>query len=120
MFVSKYDQVKAFVTKDGSIIRELMHPDHHHVENQSVAEAVVEPGKSTVKHTHVETEEVYHITHGSGEMSLDNKVFEVTQGDTIVIRPGVVHHLVNDKEGELRLLCCCSPPYSHDDTILAE
>jgi len=118
VFVNKYRETKPYVTKDGSIIRELAHPDHHPARNQSSAEAIVQPGTATLAHKHLLTEEIYHITNGCGRMSLDDEQFEVIKGDTIVIRPGVVHSLVNDGAQELRVLCCCSPPYSHDDTIL--
>lgn len=95
-----------------------MHPDHHSCRNQSLAEAVVEPGKATNKHKHLKTEEIYHITSGFGKMNLGTQEFKVSKGDTIIIQPGVIHHLVNDGMKELRVLCCCSPPYSHEDTIV--
>ena len=31
--------------------------------------------------------------------------------------PGAWHTFENDGNSELRFLCCCAPPYSHDDTI---
>ena len=40
--------------------------------------------------------------------------------DTVVIATGVAHKLWNTGEEPLVLLCCCSPPYSHDDTVLLE
>ncbi len=61
---------------------------------------------------------MYHIVHGRGKMRLAGKEFEVVQGDTVLIRPGVVHSLINDSVEELRVLCCCSPPYEHEDTVL--
>ena len=38
---SRYVSVNPFTTKDGSIIRELMHPSVHGNANQSPAEAIV-------------------------------------------------------------------------------
>ncbi len=116
--VNKYKDAKPYVTKDGSIIRELMHPDHRPVRNQSLAEAIILPGTTTLRHKHLQIEEIYHITNGCGRLSLDDDEFDVVKGDTIVIRPGVVHHLVNDGVEDLRVLCCCSPAYSHDDTVI--
>ena len=116
--VNKYRETKPYITKDGSTIRELMHPDHHSVRNQSLAEAIVQPGMATLRHQHLRAEEIYHITNGSGRMSLDDQEFEVVEGDTVVISPGVVHHLINNGACELRFLCCCSPPYDHNDTYI--
>ncbi|MEA2311536.1 MAG: hypothetical protein QOE28_1504, partial [Solirubrobacteraceae bacterium] len=38
----------------------------------------------------------------------------------VVIAPGTPHQLLNDGGDPLVLLCCCSPAYSHDDTVLLE
>ena len=42
----------------------------------------------------------------------------IRAGDCVVIPPGVEHQLVNDGDEPLVLLCCCSPPYSHEDTVI--
>ena len=39
-------------------------------------------------------------------------------GDTVVIPPDTRHKLRNTGSEPLKLLCCCSPPYSHEDTVL--
>ena len=122
---SKYGDNKKFITKDGSVIRELMHPDAHmstgfNVKNQSLAEATVPIGVVTVLHTHTLTEELYHITSGEGLMTLDKKQFDVTVGDTVCIPPGTPHCIKNTGDSDLKILCCCSPAYSDDDTQLLD
>ena len=47
--------VEAYVTKDGSVIRELMHPNVHGNSNASVAEAVVAAGQTTSLHMYMLT-----------------------------------------------------------------
>jgi mannose-6-phosphate isomerase-like protein (cupin superfamily) len=37
-----------------------------------------------------------------------------------VIAPGLRHKLWNTGSGPLRLLCCCAPAYTHEDTVLTE
>ena len=115
-----YDDIPAYVTKDGSTIRELMHPARHGGQNQSLAEAIVAPGAETRLHRHRITEEIYHITAGTGRMTLDGEVFDVAPGDTILIPPGAAHCIRNTGEGELKILCCCAPAYSHDDTAILD
>lgn len=115
---SEYDSIKPYTTKDGSIIRELMHPDVHGNKNLSLAEAIVPAGFTTFLHKHNTSEEIYYIVEGSGLMSLGNEKFEVKRGDSICIPPGTPHQIKNTGKSPLRILCCCSPAYSHDDTEL--
>jgi mannose-6-phosphate isomerase-like protein (cupin superfamily) len=111
-------EATAYVTKDGSIIRELLHPSASGVVNQSLAEAIVEPGQTTALHRHHLTEEIYHLTAGRGMMSLGSESFGVKTGDSVVIRPGTPHCITNTGPEPLHILCACSPAYSHDDTEL--
>ena len=112
MELTSIDRVEAFVTKDGSTIREL-----HHTEVQSLAEATLEPGQATQRHHHEVSEEIYFVTKGSGSLEVDGETRRVRPGDAILIPAGAWHTLENDGTSELLLLCCCAPPYSHDDTF---
>ena len=47
---SQYRAIEPYVTKDGSEIRELMHPTVHGNRQQSLAEATVAPGAQTALH----------------------------------------------------------------------
>jgi len=118
--LTHYQNIHAFVTKDGSQIRELMHPKQHGNSQQSLAEATVAPGGETRQHRHLTTEEIYHIKQGIGLMRLGEEVFEVHVGDSVCISPGTLHNIRNIGEVPLKILCCCSPPYRDSDTELAE
>lgn len=102
----------------GSVIRELIHPAVHGNRNQSLAEATVMPGQKTALHRHRVTEEIYHVTQGSGLMTLGGETFEVAAGDSICIAPGTPHCVENTGREPLKVLCACSPAYSHEDTEL--
>ena len=115
-----YSDVVPFITKDGSEIRELLHPDSHAARNQSLAQATVLPGDHTHLHRHHRTEEIYHVTAGQGHMTLGEEVLAVGPGDSILIPPGTPHSIEAIGCEPLRILCCCSPAYSHEDTELLE
>jgi len=115
-----YSTVQPYITKDGSIIRELMHPSVQGNTAQSLAEATVPAGGKTLLHRHALTEELYHITAGAGVMTLGERQFRVAVGDTVCILPGTPHCIEALGESSLVLLCCCSPAYSHADTELVE
>lgn len=115
---SRHRDVAAYVTKDGSTIRELMHPSVHGNRNQSLAEAIVDPGARTALHRHRVTEEIYHITAGEGLMTLGEQRFQVVAGDSVCIAPGTPHCIANSGPAPLKMLCACAPAYAHDDTEL--
>ena len=112
MRLQNLDRAEPFTTKDGSTIREL-----HRTSAQSLAEAALEPGQSTRRHYHARSEEIYFVTKGSGELEVDGESRTVRPGDAILIPPGVWHTVENDGTSELLILCMCSPPYSHEDTL---
>jgi mannose-6-phosphate isomerase-like protein (cupin superfamily) len=51
-------------------------------------------------------------------MILGEERFAIGPGDTVAIPQGTAHAVENTGEEPLRILCCCAPPYSHDDTEL--
>ena len=118
--LTRTKDISAYITRDGSEIRELMHPAVQGNKAQSLAEATIQQGKQTHLHQHHNSEELYYITNGKGLMTLGVEQFEVTVGDTICIPPGTPHSIVNIGNDALRILCMCSPPYNHDDTELLE
>ncbi len=116
----QYEQVKEFKTKDGSLIRELIHPRHSGNKNQSLAEAIVPAGSKTALHLHRSSEEIYHVTQGEALMTLGMKTFTITAGDTVLIPPLTAHCLQNNHSEDLHVLCACSPAYSDEDTELLD
>ena len=115
---TRLEDREAFITADGSSIRELAGIPSGNSVHQSLAEATVPPGGETIEHYHRASEEIYFFTSGAGRMRLGEEEDEVRAGDTVVIAPGTRHKLWNTGAEPLVLLCCCSPAYSHDDTVL--
>jgi mannose-6-phosphate isomerase-like protein (cupin superfamily) len=120
MRIDRLDQQEPFTTADGSTIREVAGLPSGNAVQQSLAEGTVPPGGETVEHYHPVAEEIYHFVGGAGRLRLGTEEADVKTGDTVVIPPGVRHKLWNRGPEPLVLLCCCSPPYSHDDTVLCE
>jgi mannose-6-phosphate isomerase-like protein (cupin superfamily) len=110
--IASISKTEFFVTKDGSTIREL-----HRTEVQSLAEATLEPDEATQRHYHRATEETYFVLKGSGRMEVDGDSKMIRPGDAVLIPAGAWHTLENNGNSELRFLCFCTPPYSHEDTF---
>lgn len=121
MRLARRDELEPYVTRDGSTIREWAGPGYAApAVNQSLAEATVAPGASTIAHYHRRSEELYLVTAGSGRLRVGEEEREVGAGDCVVIPPGEPHQLQNTGDADLVVVCACSPPYSHEDTFLVE
>ncbi|MEA3209269.1 MAG: hypothetical protein QOE70_2326 [Chthoniobacter sp.] len=114
MIVLALDAQTPFTTKDGSTIRSILDRSNAPVQKQSLAEARVPAGSATQRHYHQLAEEFYFILEGSGTIEIDGASREVRPGDAILIPPGA-WHTIRARE-PLRFLCCCAPPYAHEDT----
>ena len=118
MIVLNVSSQKPFTTKDGSQIRSILDCANAPVRNQSLAEASIPAGRSTDRHYHKKSEEFYFLLEGEGTMEIDGEKLSVAPGDAILIPPGAWHQITAGTA--LRFLCCCAPPYSHDDTYFQQ
>ena len=113
--INQLSKQKPFITKDGSTIRSILDRTNAAVEKQSLAEATVPAGGATERHYHKLSEEFYFILDGAGMVEIDGESQHVGPGDAILI-PARSWHQIMAADASLRFLCCCAPPYSHDDT----
>ena len=115
MIIRQLDEQEPFTTKDGSTIRSILDLSNAPVEKQSLAEACLPAGAATDRHYHRLSEEFYFVLEGDGEMEIDGERARVGPGDAVVIPAGTRHQI--RAQAALRFLCCCAPPYSHEDTF---
>jgi mannose-6-phosphate isomerase-like protein (cupin superfamily) len=120
MDVVNLEQTVSFTTKDGSSIRELLSHRNSAIRKQSLAEATVPPGVKTLAHYHPQSEEIYYILRGQGQMHLQQESRTVRAGDAVAIPPGMTHWIENTSSDDLVFLCCCAPAYEHDDTVMVD
>ncbi len=120
MEIININDTVSFVTKDGSLIREVLSFRNSYLKNQSLAEATLLPGRATLEHYHLESEEIYYIVQGRGRIRIEGEMREIKPGDGIVILPGKRHKVWNAGEENLIFLCCCSPAYTDEDTIITK
>jgi mannose-6-phosphate isomerase-like protein (cupin superfamily) len=114
MEIRNHGSQTPFTTKDGSTIRSLLDLSNAPVAHQSLAEATLPAGGRTERHYHKLSEEIYYMLSGSGIMEIDGETRDVTVGDAILIPPGAWHQIHASEA--LCFLCCCAPPYAHEDT----
>ena len=59
---------------------------------------MMQSGKESDYHEHEESEQVYYFTKGRAKMKLDDRIYEVREGDGVHIPPGSKHQLINDSD----------------------
>ena len=116
MHIRNLDDQPPFTTKDGSTIRSILDSTNAPVANQSLAEATLPEHGATERHWPANSEDIYFILEGRGAMEVDGSRRDVGPGDAVLIPPGAWHQIIAAGQG-LRFLCCCAPPYAHEDTF---
>lgn len=105
-----------YITKDASAIRELLNPQFMAGLNVSLAEAVLEPQASTLKHQHTDFDEIYYCLEGEGKLFINDQLFNLKPGSFYLLPKMSSHYLIASTR--LRILCICNPPYNHQQTII--
>ena len=74
--------------------------------NLVVSKTILHPLKQTTGHSHKEQEEVYHFINGEGQIRIEDTVWFVGPGDTVLIPDGAFHQVKNDSEIEDLVFIC--------------
>jgi mannose-6-phosphate isomerase-like protein (cupin superfamily) len=115
MLVKHLRDCREFLAGDGSILRELLHPDKAALNiRYSLAHATVGPGQKTKPHR-LESCEVYYVLYGEGMMYIDRETFAVGSGCTVYIPPRAIQYIQNTGDSDLRFLCIVDPAWRQDD-----
>jgi len=115
MFVKYLKDCRQFIAGDGSLLRELLHPDKATIQTRySLALAKVVAGQKTKRHK-LKSSEVYYVTVGQGFMHIDQESFEVGPECAIYIPPDAVQYIENTGDSDLKFLCIVDPAWREED-----
>jgi mannose-6-phosphate isomerase-like protein (cupin superfamily) len=96
------DSVGGDVIKDNDIYQLK---DNTTLKNLVLSSTLLHAGKETTGHKHEGQEEVYFFVSGFGEMSVDDKRFNIKAGDIVLIEDGEFHRVYNTSEQDLYFVC---------------
>jgi len=121
MFIRNMQDCAEFISGDGCVLREVLHPDKANLKlGYSLAHAIVHPGDMTKPHR-LKTSEVYYIIEGRGTMFINEEQAEVNSGATIYIPPGAVQYIRNTGATDLVFLAIVDPAWRvEDEEVLTE
>ncbi len=115
MEINKRDEAKIINTPHGSEIRPLVDRTNSAVTQCSLAEEILPVGKKVSKHFHKNTEEIYYVLEGAGEMTVGNETMKVNAGDVVYIPKNHAHTLENTGETAMKILLVCGPAHNFAD-----
>ena len=116
MNIRKLEDCNLITAADGTCLRELIHPDREYSfrGRYSLAHAILPAGKRSAKHR-LESDELYYIISGKGNMHIDGEEAEVSSGDAVEIPPGSVQWLENNTAEAVEFLCIVDPAWQPED-----
>lgn len=86
-------------------------------ETLSVKEEMIPSGASEQEHMHTRSEQLFYILSGHALFKLNKEEFELHQGDSIHVAPGIFHAIRNESNDELRILVISSPAIGQDRVL---
>ncbi|MEM9511708.1 MAG: cupin domain-containing protein [Cyanobacteria bacterium P01_E01_bin.48] len=115
MFVRQLENCDEFIAGDGTILRELLHPDKQELAlRYSLAHAILPVGQTSTPHS-LKTSEVYYILSGKGEMHVNDNVNEIAPGDAVYIPPNAVQYVRSCGSEPLVFICIVDPAWRVED-----
>ena len=117
MLIINRDKANIINTPHGSEIRPLMDRTISAIQKCSLAEEVLPPGAAVGRHFHRETEEIYYILSGTGEMTVGEDTSEVSAGDAVYIPVNNVHTLKNTGTEPMKIMLVCGAAHSFSDSF---
>ena len=118
MLVRKLKECEEFTAGDGTILRELLHPDKQPLAlRYSLAHAIVPVGQTSIPHS-LTTSEVYYIIQGQGEMHIDEETQRIEPGDAVYIPPNARQYVHNCGDEPLVFVCMVDPAWRVEDETI--
>lgn len=76
------------------------------------------PNEEIGLETHSDTDQFFRFEQGQGEVVIDDTVYEVKDGDAVIVPAGARHNVVNTSETEVLKLYTIYSPAHHKDGII--
>jgi len=115
MLILNRNNAKIIDTPHGSEIRPLIDRTTSSIEKCSLAEEILPAGAAVGRHYHQETEEIYYILSGTGEMTVGEETEKVSAGDAVYIPANNIHTLKNTGSEPMKILLVCGAAHDFDD-----
>ncbi len=100
-------------TRSNSDFRHVLYTGHH---SQLVLMSL-KTGEEIGLETHPDNDQFFRFESGMGTVTIDGNVYEVTDGDAVVIPAGAEHNIINSGVDELKMYTIYSPAHHKDGVV---
>ncbi len=95
---------------EGLVSYQALNPKNSSTRRLLITVVDMEPRSVQREHSHPESEQMYYIVSGHGEMVVGDETRKVDKDTTIFIPPKTKHYLRNISGSNLRYLSATTPP----------
>ncbi len=120
MHIKNAAGVSPLNSEHGETVYELIGAAAGGTRSYSLAQIVIPPGKTSLKHYHPTAEESYYILSGLARMDMDGTSTTLHPGDSIAILPNRIHQIANAGPDDLVLLAICVPAWTPDNSVYVD
>ncbi|MES2267518.1 MAG: cupin domain-containing protein [Bacteroidota bacterium] len=102
------------VVLENSNFRKVLYTSNH----LQVVLMSLQPGEDIGEEIHNANDQFFRFESGSGRCIINGNVYEVNNGDAIVVPAGAKHNVINtDARNELKMYTIYAPPHHKDGII---
>ncbi|WP_163934032.1 cupin domain-containing protein [Paraferrimonas sp. SM1919] len=87
-------------------------------EQLSVIEERMPAGAVEQRHYHQYAQQFFYVLEGVLSFELDGEIYQLAEGEGLLVAAGKSHQARNDSEAEVRFIVTSTPP-SHGDRIVS-
>lgn len=102
------------LTLSNSFFRQVLHTS----KNFQLVLMSLKPKEEIGFEVHDENDQFFRFEKGTGQVIIDEAVYDVSDGDVVIIPKGARHNVINTSESEdLKMYTLYSPPHHKDKTV---
>lgn len=79
----------------------------------------LKPREEIGEEVHDENDQFFRFEAGQGKVVINETVYEVGDGDVVIVPRGAKHNVINTGEADLKLYTLYSPPHHQDGVVRA-
>jgi mannose-6-phosphate isomerase-like protein (cupin superfamily) len=101
------------LTTDNSDFRRVLYTGHH----LQLVLMTLQPGEEIGAEVHEDRDQFFRFEVGSGQVDIDNNIYDVEDGSGVIVPAGARHNVRNTGDAPLKLYTLYGPPEHVDGLV---